>query len=114
MNFQNYLLAVADIVIMSGYRRGRNRCKRRVGWTPFETSFCPRDGAEMEVRLRVEEVETLRLVDLMNYTQEEAAAEMGISRKTLWKDLKAARKKVAEALTQGKRIKIEGGSYTLK
>ncbi len=68
----------------------------------------------MEVRLRVEEVETLRLVDLLNLTQEEAAAEMGVSRKTFWNDLKSARKKVAEALTQGKRIKIEGGSYTLK
>ncbi len=99
---------------MAGHKRGRRRGKRRVGWTPFETSFCPRDGAEMEVRLRVEEVETLRLVDLLNLTQEEAAAEMGVSRKTFWNDLKSARKKVAEALTQGKRIKIEGGSYTLK
>lgn len=85
-----------------------------MGWTPTETSFCPRDGCQFEVRLRVEEVEALRLVDLLNHTQEEAAAEMGVSRKTFWKDLKSARKKVAEALTEGKKIKIEGGSYTLK
>ncbi len=99
---------------MPGGRRGRRRGKRRVGWTPTETSFCPREEAQFEVRLRVEEVEALRLVDLLNHTQEEAAVEMGVSRKTFWKDLKSARKKVAEALTEGKRIKIEGGSYTLK
>lgn len=85
-----------------------------MGWTPHETCFCPREEVLEEVRLRIEEVEALRLVDLLNRTQEEAAAEMGVSRKTLWKDLKSARKKVAEALTKGKRIKIEGGDYTLK
>ncbi len=86
-----------------------------VGWSPVERVFSPGDeGSEQHVRLRIEEVETLRLVDLLNYTQERAAMEMGVSRKTLWKDLKGARKKIAEALTQGKQIKIEGGSYTLK
>lgn len=100
---------------MNPGRRGRRRGKRRVGWTPSETSFSPSKGGDgPEVVLRVEEVEALRLVDLKNMTQQEAAQSMGVSRKTLWTDLKSARKKVAEALTQGKRIRIEGGSYTYR
>ncbi|MFO8109663.1 MAG: DUF134 domain-containing protein [Thermoplasmata archaeon] len=99
---------------MPGKKRGRRRGKRRVGWTPRETCFCPRDKIQAEVKLRIEEVEALRLIDLLNLTQEEAAAEMGVSRKTFWNDLRTARKKVAEALTKGKKIKIEGGNYTLK
>lgn len=85
-----------------------------MGWVPDRTCFSPKgSGEEGEIVLKVEEVETLRLVDLKNMTQEEAAQEMGVSRKTLWNDLKSARKKIAKALTQGKTIRIEGGSYYL-
>lgn len=100
---------------MPGYRRGRRRGKRRVGWTPVKTYFSPEKGSgEPEVVLRIEEVEAMRLVDLSNLTQQEAADEMGVSRKTLWKDLKNARRKIAKALTEGKSIRIKGGSYSLK
>ncbi len=100
---------------MPRHRRGRKRGKRRVGWIPEKTRFSPEDDEEeAEMILRVEEVETLRLVDLKNMTQEEAAHEMGVSRKTLWNDLKSARKKVAQALTEGKTIRIEGGRYYRK
>ena len=66
------------------------------------------------VTLTLEELETLRLVDLEDMSQEEAAAMMGVSRKTLWNDLQSARKKVAEALVNGWPIRIEGGSYALR
>jgi predicted DNA-binding protein (UPF0251 family) len=46
--------------------------------------------------------------------QEEAAYTMGVSRKTLWNDLKSARRKVAEALVNGWAIRIEGGSYIVR
>jgi len=62
----------------------------------------------------VEELEALRLVDLEDLTQEEAAARMGVSRKTLWNDLQRARKKVINALVNGYEIRIEGGDYILK
>jgi predicted DNA-binding protein (UPF0251 family) len=65
------------------------------------------------VELTVEEVETLRLVDLENLTQEEAALRMGISRRTLWNDLMGARKKVAFALINGQAIQIRGGAYSV-
>jgi predicted DNA-binding protein (UPF0251 family) len=60
------------------------------------------------VILSHEELEALRLVDLLDLTQEEAAGQSGISRRTLWKDLHEARKKVADALVKGKIIEIEG------
>jgi len=98
--------------MMPGRRRGRRRGKRRVGWVPQKKSFYPeQDEGTSEIVLKVEEVEAVRLVDLEGLTQEEAAKEMGISRKTFWNDLKSAREKIARALTEGKIIKIEGGSY---
>ena len=50
----------------------------------------------------------LRLVDLEGMGQEEAAKKIGISRRTLWKDLHEARRKVADALVNGKTIKVVG------
>ncbi len=57
----------------------------------------------------IEEFEALRLVDREGLTQTEAAVMMGISQKTLWKDLKQARSKVAEAIVNGRPIEIEKG-----
>lgn len=60
------------------------------------------------VLINPDELEVLRLVDLRGLGQEEAALEMGISRRTLWKDLHEARHKVVDALINGKIIEIEG------
>jgi len=64
--------------------------------------------------LTLEELEAIRLVDYEGLKQEEAAAQMGVSRKTLWNDLKSGRKKVAEALIRGWAIRIEGGNYIIR
>ena len=66
------------------------------------------------VILTFEELEALKLIDLEGLMQEEAAVQMGVSRKTLWNDLKSARKKIATALIQGWAIRIEGGNYILR
>ena len=52
------------------------------------------------------EVEALRLVDLEGLSQEEAGREMGVSRGTVWRLLQSARRKVAEALTEGRSLTI--------
>lgn len=94
--------------------RGRPKCPRRVEQTPDVTYFKPRGVPLFElevVSLSVEELEALRLVDLEALQQEEAAARVGISRRAFWEDLKAARMKVALALSAGKAIEITGGSY---
>jgi len=58
--------------------------------------------------IRPDELEVLRLVDYKCLGQEEAAQKMGISRRTLWKDLHQARHKVADALIHGKTIEVDG------
>ncbi len=65
------------------------------------------------VNVKIEEMEAMRLVDFDGLEQEEAARAMGTSRKTLWRDLKSGRKKVVDALINGKAIEIKGGSYSI-
>jgi hypothetical protein len=72
---------------------------------------CPKIEA---VSITLEELETVRLVDLLELDQEEAAFYMGISRKAFWNDLMNARKKIATALVYGMGLRIEGGSYVLR
>lgn len=59
-----------------------------------------------EVDLNFDEMEALRLCDSKNLDQKEAAQKMKISQSTLQRILTSARKKIAEALTEGKAIKI--------
>jgi predicted DNA-binding protein (UPF0251 family) len=60
-----------------------------------------RQGPETEmVTLLPEEVEAMRLADLLDLEQEEIALRMGVSRKTVWKDLHSARRKVTDAIVR--------------
>ncbi len=82
---------------------------------PLISRFEPAEGGnEDPITLFIEEFEALRLVDLVGLSQIEAAVQMGISQKTLWNDLTSARRKIADAIVNGKQIKIEGGSYMVK
>jgi len=64
-----------------------------------------------EVELKVDELEAIRLCDLQNKDQIQAAKIMKISQSTLQRILSSARKKIAEALTEGKAIKINTEIY---
>jgi predicted DNA-binding protein (UPF0251 family) len=66
-----------------------------------------------QVVLGVDEYEALRLVDLEGLQQQEAAERMKVSRATCARILEEAHRKVADALTAGKAIRIEGGSFVL-
>jgi hypothetical protein len=94
--------------------RGRRRGKRWISEIPEVRCFLPESGENASVVLTLEELEALRLVDLLDLEQEEAALYMGVSRKALWNDLVSARRKVAAALVYGMGIRIEGGSYILR
>jgi len=91
------------------------RC-RRVWLEPNITYFKPA-GIPVreleEVVLTVDEFEAIRLKDLEGLEQEEAAKKMNISQPTFFRLLNSARKKIADAIVNGKAIKIEGGSYKL-
>jgi predicted DNA-binding protein (UPF0251 family) len=58
------------------------------------------------VELTTEEVEALRLKNIEDLEQEDAAGKMNTSRSTFQRILSSANKKVAAALIQGKAIKI--------
>ena len=82
---------------------------RRVFFDPNVTYFKPRAvplSMLEEVDLSLDELEALRLCDLKNFEQTEAAKKMKISQSTLQRILTSARQKVAQALIEGKAIKI--------
>jgi len=82
---------------------------RRVIFDPDVTYFKPRAiplSILEEVDLGVDELEALRLCDLKNLDQVEAAKKMKVSQSTLQRILHSAHKKIAEALIKGKAIKI--------
>jgi len=66
-----------------------------------------------QVVVSVDEYEALRLVDLEGLQQQEAAERMKVSRATCARILEGAHHKVADALTTGKAIRIEGGNFVL-
>lgn len=96
--------------------RGRRRGRRWISEIPPVRCFLPQGQLqEMEaISLTLEELEAVRLADLLELDQEEAAFYMGISRKAFWNDLVSARRKIAAALVYGSGIRIEGGSYILR
>jgi hypothetical protein len=52
------------------------------------------------------ELEAFRLVDMEGLSQEEAGQQMGVSRGTIWRLVQSARKKAAQALSEGRSIYI--------
>ncbi len=61
-----------------------------------------------EVELAIDEVEAMRLTDIEDLYQADAAERMGVSRQTLGNIIARAHKKVAMALLQGKALRICG------
>ncbi len=67
-----------------------------------------------EVCISVEEAEAIRLKDLEGLEQEACARRMNISRPTFHRVLTGARGKLADALLNGKAIRIEGGNFEMQ
>ena len=87
---------------------------RRVCSQPTIDVFGPlNQESETRVELTLEEYETIRLIDLLDCTQEECATQMGVARTTVQAVYNSARKKLAAALVDGLPLRIEGGSYQL-
>jgi predicted DNA-binding protein (UPF0251 family) len=80
------------------------------GITYFKPAGIPLRALE-EIYLTVEEAEAIRLKDLEGLEQEEGAEKMNISRPTFQRVLASARQKIAEAILNGKAIRIEGGNF---
>lgn len=94
----------------------RPRLCRRVRFNPNVTYFKPRGIPLRELEetiLNVDEFEAVRLKDLEGLEQEECAKKMNISQPTFHRLVLSARKKIADAIINGKAIKIEGGNYKI-
>ena len=87
----------------------RPRLCRRIRFNPNITYFKPQ-GVPMRyleiIELTVEETEALRLKNIKNLEQKEAAKKMNTSQSTFQRILTSAYKKTSQALVEGKAIKI--------
>jgi predicted DNA-binding protein (UPF0251 family)/predicted Fe-Mo cluster-binding NifX family protein len=64
--------------------------------------------------LRADEAEALRLADLEGLYHEAAARSMGVSRQTFGRIVGSARRKVADALLNGKALRVDEGAATIR
>jgi uncharacterized protein len=87
----------------------RPRLRRRIRGRPNSDYFKP-VGIPLrnleEIELEMQEFEAIRLIDFKKIPQELAARQMKISQPTFSRILKTAREKIAQAIIQGKAIKI--------
>jgi len=87
----------------------RPRLCRRIRFNPNITYFKPQ-GVPMRflevIELTTEEAEALRLRNIKDLEQEEAAKKMNTSQSTFQRILSSAYKKITEAIIEGKAIKI--------
>ena len=95
----------------------RPHCMRKITHWPGATYFKPAGvplHALEEVTLTLDELEAVRLADLEGLYQEQAADKMRVSRPTFARIVESARKKIADALANGKALCIEGGAVNMK
>jgi predicted DNA-binding protein (UPF0251 family) len=95
--------------------KGRPKKPRKIKSSPRISIFSPRGrpGRPDEVDLKYEELEALKLIDINNLKQIDAAKQMGISRQSFGRVLQKARRTISDALVNGKIIKVAGGCYKL-
>ncbi|WP_066683846.1 DUF134 domain-containing protein [Christensenella intestinihominis] len=81
---------------------------------PETTCFVPEnaDGTGRVV-IGYDEYEVIRLLDYVALTQEQCAEKMNVSRPTVTRMYDSARRKMADALVNGKKICIEGGDVAV-
>ena len=90
---------------------GRREKPRRFAMEPEYLGFAPEGmAADSDVTLAVDELEAIRLTDLERLSQQEAAERMGVARATVAAICERAHAKVADALVNGRRLAICGGS----
>lgn len=96
----------------------RPKSIRRISGVPAISGFKPYGLSEglkrgESVFLLYEEYESLRLCDYEKYNQQDASSLMGVSRPTFTRIYMSAREKIALAMVEGRKIRIEGGKVVL-
>ncbi len=92
--------------------KGRPKKVRYIQHMPKTITFSPRGrpGRPDEVEITFDQLETLKLADFQGFSQEQGAQVMSISRASFGRILREARKRVADALVNGKIMRIRMGS----
>ena len=86
---------------------GRNKITRECSFKPVYKRFVPILGEQNgTMELNSDEMEAIFLMDYQGLYQEDAAKNMNVSRPTLSRIIKNARKKIATALVSGYEISI--------
>lgn len=80
---------------------------------PETLEFSPMGGYADAVDLSFDEFEAMRLIDHMGFSQEECSKQMDVARSTVASIYEAARKKIADAIVNGKALHIHGGDVEL-
>lgn len=86
--------------------------ERRVRGWPRSRAFKPAGTPLRDLEtvvITLDELESVRLADLEGLYQEAAAARMGVSRQTFGRIVETARRKIADALVNGKALEFDGG-----
>ncbi len=92
-------------------QKGRRKKIRYIQKMPKVSQFSPRGkpGRPDEIELKIDEYEAIKLADLQGYDQSEGALAMGISRPSFGRIIRNARYIIADALVNGKIIRIRTG-----
>ena len=94
----------------------RPRCLRRIACRPssnlFKPAGIPAAFLEQTV-MTLDELEALRLADLLGLYHEAAARQMKVSRQTFGRIIDSAHRKVADVLIHGKSLKLKGGDIEM-
>ena len=80
------------------------------GFKPYGMPMCKIEP----VILKLEEYESIRLVNYNRLPQDQAAIQMNVSRPTFTRIYNSALELIAKAFVEGKAIEIEGGNYELE
>lgn len=92
-------------------KKGRPKKVRYVQKMPRVLQFSPRGfpGRPAEIELKIDEYEAMKLADFQDFDQSQGAMAMRLSRPSFGRILNIARKKIADAIVNGKIIKIRMG-----
>ena len=89
--------------------RSINSSPRAYYFKPRAVPLCELE----EIALQLDEFQALKYAELERKDQTTAAAAMKVSRQTFGNILASARRKLADAVVNGKALKIEGGPIKL-
>ena len=94
----------------------RPRCLRRIACRPLSGLFKPAGIPAARLQqtvMTLDELEALRLADLLGLYHEAAALQMKVSRQTFGRIIQSAHRKVADALMHGKALSLKGGDVEM-